>query len=906
MERVLKIVHVIHDSEEDRVRAKAILQRDPDQVTAEDWSFFLPDYLSTDAPKQVHLTLVHAFCAYITTTDHDHRGLVKRLFHLIKTCPAHETDVDYQASLGKLHTMMGQLVKASKRYVIALHLSKDQPDMTVIQRNLTQVLFFLYGELGDHEAIRALLSDMYSTTLFPHLVPYITCWTFILAVKEGKVDQERSMEKEIVLIFTTYKDLRDEPLHIYGIYTMGHVVLRWIAQGRMTRDQVQVYDEVIQHLAAWVEVDVDHEEVALTCTSHLRPLMLRLLLASGELMKATYLEENDTSTGFDTVASDGKVELLLHKINPLCGSAPVTPLRMMELCRERISCVYSMDRWAITTLDLLGTFRHLSLRHSRRDLLPEIQSMIRTVCTRSRGLERTAAYELATCPEYMIETLYHHLYWTPAERIVGEFLYGTNDDAFVRITSVEARKHLGILNYYKAKKKFTCNLAQIEVVGETNVDRDTYPELALNAFRILVVKILDEHDKAASAWKDLQLLDDQMILSHPYHRVMHRYLTARARGHAPGLASCKVEVEAALLDITERKTRTVDKNWPDLCFFLLSLALTRDRLLLRGNVLNLAVGILKDQLRTLSAVVSPLSPAKYDMQTIVCHYLEFMLDNKRKVEATSLAEAFLLYVSFLQTLTGKTHPIPDTMRPALEGAITTVTMDKEVILALDFGGMFCADAWKRKDPQLQTPTARRNQKRREKQQQRKQRHTTTPTATTTPAPAPTPTPTPPPPSPTNTATQDMETIIDLSEHVAQQETIIDPSTTIEDQSEDDMENQFEDAVQETIIDPSSTIEDAVQEDTTETQFEDAMENQFEDTTRDEDYDRLMCPISFVLMDRAVVASDGHTYQESSLKQHIDYATTHHRPLLSPMTNLPFDGLYFPNYLVRALVQELDV
>ena len=153
----------------------------------------------------------------------------------------------------------------------------------------------------------------------------------------------------------------------------------------------------------------------------------------------------------------------------------------------------------------------------------------------------------------------------------------------------------------------------------------------------------------------------------------------------------------------------------------------------------------------------------------------------------------------------------------------------------------------------------------------------------------------------------MQTIIDPSEHVAQQETIIDPSTTIEDAvQEDDMENQFEDAVQETIIDPSSTIEDAVQEDTTETQFEDAMENQFEDTTRDEDYDRLMCPISFVLMDRAVVASDGHTYQESSLKQHIDYATTHHRPLLSPMTNLPFDGLYFPNYLVRALVQELDV
>eukprot|EP01028_Stygiella_incarcerata_P000955 TRINITY_DN1152_c0_g1_i4.p1 TRINITY_DN1152_c0_g1~~TRINITY_DN1152_c0_g1_i4.p1 ORF type:complete len:167 (+),score=34.01 TRINITY_DN1152_c0_g1_i4:86-586(+) len=59
-----------------------------------------------------------------------------------------------------------------------------------------------------------------------------------------------------------------------------------------------------------------------------------------------------------------------------------------------------------------------------------------------------------------------------------------------------------------------------------------------------------------------------------------------------------------------------------------------------------------------------------------------------------------------------------------------------------------------------------------------------------------------------------------------------------------------------------------------------------------------CPILMTVMEDAVVAEDGYTYERSAIEHWVRL----HRS--SPMTRQPMRGVFFPNMLVKQLIDQL--
>jgi len=59
----------------------------------------------------------------------------------------------------------------------------------------------------------------------------------------------------------------------------------------------------------------------------------------------------------------------------------------------------------------------------------------------------------------------------------------------------------------------------------------------------------------------------------------------------------------------------------------------------------------------------------------------------------------------------------------------------------------------------------------------------------------------------------------------------------------------------------------------------------------------LCPITLVLMDDPVVASDGHSYQRDAIETWLEFKG------ISPKTNLPMDKRLFPNFSLRSQIEQ---
>ena len=67
-------------------------------------------------------------------------------------------------------------------------------------------------------------------------------------------------------------------------------------------------------------------------------------------------------------------------------------------------------------------------------------------------------------------------------------------------------------------------------------------------------------------------------------------------------------------------------------------------------------------------------------------------------------------------------------------------------------------------------------------------------------------------------------------------------------------------------------------------------------------DDLLCPISRSIFHDPVVASDGHTYERTHLKEWIANKKAQAQPIYSPMTREPMDNkTMIPNMLARSQV-----
>ena len=652
-----------------------------------DWSRVLPLAFIRHTPKSFHYEVLQCL---LTTVEEArvpiHHGILHSLLQWLQQwigeCPGVVEDIGYSTALAKIHCLLGQWGRGIKRYRSTLNMALARRAQGPILE-MVHVLFFLYGQFGDHVSIKTMLDALDKQD---ELKSFLVCWRYIVATKERDVVTEQRLQDDVVLIFL---EETGADLQFYAMYCVGHVVLRWMAQGRMDLHRYALSNQVCLALGQYINAGHDNERVSISRDTDIKPLYLRILLSMGHLSSSRALQEHEGRT---YESSDGYVELLLHKLHPLATSVCVSPSHLMQICRSRVASVKS-GSWAATTLRLLKTASHIAHRFHRDDMIPEIEGMIRSVCARTRGLE-----EMVTA-EY---------YWSDEERIVQEFLLGVNEDQTIRLVKRYAID-VGIVNYYK-----NCPGAPIiEVMASDK----PYPDLVRNAFRILVVRVLTEPERASQAWEDLQDLyrDDAVStdMAELHHDVAYRYLQARMGANSALLNQCKEDIEKRLEEIAEEYT-VAAKQWTELSFLLLWVVLTRDRLVISGTILRLLCKILTNHLTDFSCIISPLSPPKYNLQTIACHLVTFLHVSKRRVEAEALGQAYLVYLSLLTTYTGRTYDVPRCIKTLLKGASASVK-PSEFLLAADAGGLTSDASWK--EPLVKT-TTKRNQKRREKKQQK--------------------------------------------------------------------------------------------------------------------------------------------------------------------------------------------
>jgi hypothetical protein len=77
-----------------------------------------------------------------------------------------------------------------------------------------------------------------------------------------------------------------------------------------------------------------------------------------------------------------------------------------------------------------------------------------------------------------------------------------------------------------------------------------------------------------------------------------------------------------------------------------------------------------------------------------------------------------------------------------------------------------------------------------------------------------------------------------------------------------------------------------------------------ETNRDEEPpNEYLCPITKVIMEDPVVASDGHTYDRASIENWINQCTRYSRPVVSPLTRDPLTDVLTPNHALKRLIED---
>ena len=85
----------------------------------------------------------------------------------------------------------------------------------------------------------------------------------------------------------------------------------------------------------------------------------------------------------------------------------------------------------------------------------------------------------------------------------------------------------------------------------------------------------------------------------------------------------------------------------------------------------------------------------------------------------------------------------------------------------------------------------------------------------------------------------------------------------------------------------------------EEDLEDAKHDFFSDGAAD----GLKCSIGFCLMTEAVMATDGFSYQKSSLEEYIAHCAAKGQALTSPLTKERMGEMYMPNHNLRNVVKD---